>query len=206
MNLLTLLQLRFYEEERGGATSSDLASEVSGSPPSFDPKTIVFVLYETLPESKFTTSLQAFLRTARSLSGVDAVVVGSNSEFKGYGSKYAAIRETLLKLLERNDDALVMLMDARDVVLNIAVDQKTEALEDFEPRLAQYIHRYSELTNHNPGSIVVSAEVQCCVAAMCWAHPAAYFSEATGKREQRACNSNAICARCATQGLSLCAN
>lgn len=163
--------------------------EDMGLSSAFKPESITFVLYETAAENMYTPSLRAFLETSKTLSGVDAVVVGTNSAFFGFGSKYRALVETLVDLERNDNNTLVMLLDARDIVLNVAVDKENIAIKDFEPRLVHYLESYSKLTQHNPGSVVVSAEAQCCVAAMSWAHPSAYFNTETGEREQRACNS-----------------
>ncbi len=135
--------------------------------------------------------MQAFLETSQTLDGINAIVVGSNSVFKGFGSKYAYIRESLVTLSHDSPDSLVVVLDARDTLLNVAVNKNIDTDIDFRKRIVQYIEVYKDLTLLKPGAVVLSAETQCCVSAMSWAHPAAYFNPETGKRNQFACDSGA---------------
>ncbi len=164
---------------------------VSTSPNDFFSDSITFLLYETSPEEHFTQSLKAFLETSQTLNGVNAIVVGSNSIFNGFGSKYAYIRESLVTLSHDSPDSLVVVLDARDTLLNVAVNTNVDADTDFRKRIAHYIEVYTDLTSLKPGAVVLSAETQCCVSAMSWAHPASYFNPETGERDQFACDSGA---------------
>lgn len=131
----------------------------------------------------------AFLKTIANVDGGKVLIAGNDKVFKGFGSKYTHVRETLVNLQHDSPNTLIMLLDSRDMLLNVQIDKRGDVAQDFAPRLLTYIDKYKKLTEGNPGAVVLSAESQCCVCAMSWAHPSAYFNVSNGKRLQRACNS-----------------
>lgn len=141
-----------------------------------------FIVFET---DELSTSLRTFLNVANKY-GVEATVLGKGSTFNGFGSKYEKIHETLDQFKDE-DDALVAVLDGRDILLNIA---QNVAMPNFQSRIKAFIETFKDMMDGKPNAVMISAEQQCCVAALCHADsPAAYFDPATGKRAQRACSS-----------------
>lgn len=140
------------------------------------------IIYET---GSYTTSLQTFVDVADKY-GMEAVVVGQGSTFSGFGSKYGQLKDSLDEYT-RDPKALVAVIDGRDVLLNINYENGRSA---FEGRMKDFIRRFKELVTGKPEAVLMSAEQQCCVAALCHADsPAFYFDPVTKKRANRACPS-----------------
>jgi hypothetical protein len=140
------------------------------------------VIYET---GEHSTSLQMFLNATEN-QGLETIVVGEGSAFLGFGSKYGQLKDTLEEL-EKDSDSLVAVIDGRDVLLNVGyhVDH-----HDFQLRVQDFINTFKDLTQDKPDAVMISAEQQCCVAALCHADsPSFFFDPVTGDRTQRACNS-----------------
>jgi hypothetical protein len=140
------------------------------------------IIYETGP---YSTSLETFMNVAEKY-GVESVVVGQGSEFEGFGSKYGQLKDSLDELKD-DPQALVAVIDGRDVLLNVNhdVDRNT-----FQLRVNQFIDTFKEMVTGKPRAVLMSAEQQCCVAALCHADsPSFYFDPDSGKRAQRACPS-----------------
>jgi hypothetical protein len=159
-----------------------IPSHGSESRPHDDLNNLKIIIYET---GKYSTSLQTFLGTAEKY-GVESYVVGQGSTFSGFGSKYEQLKDTLDQI-QNDPSALVAVIDGRDVLLN--VNQNVDSRQ-FELRLDDFIETFKELTTDKPQAVLMSAEQQCCVAALCHADsPSHYFDPTTGKRNQRACPS-----------------
>jgi len=140
------------------------------------------IIYETGP---YSTSLQTFLDVADKY-GMEAVVVGQGSTFSGFGSKYGQLKDSLNEYTH-DPKALVAVIDGRDVLLNIKHDDERSA---FEGRMNEFIGSFKELVAGKPEAVLMSAEQQCCVAALCHADsPSFYFDPVTKKRANRACPS-----------------
>jgi len=140
------------------------------------------IIYETGP---YSTSLQTFMDVADKY-GLEAVVVGQGSTFSGFGSKYGQLKDSLNEL-SHDPKALVAVIDGRDVLLNINRDVERNA---FEGRINEFIGSFKELVAGKPEAVLMSAEQQCCVAALCHADsPAYYFDPVTKMRTNRACPS-----------------
>jgi hypothetical protein len=121
------------------------------------------------------------LQQASAISGLQATLVGQGQKFNGFGSKYEAVLPILHTL---PSDTIVVLSDARDVLINIhsANSVAEEAMQGFRDA-------FSAVTFQQPGAIVISAEAQCCVSALTYVQPGDYFDTESGKRNQRACSS-----------------
>lgn len=164
------------------ASASWLPFSQSSTNPHDDLRKLKVVVYETAEHS---TSLRSFLNTANNY-GLEATVIGGGSDFNGFGSKYQQLHETLEEL-KHEEDALVAILDGRDILLNVAQDV---GKPNFQLRMKTFIDGFKEMVEGKPNAVLISAEQQCCVAALCHADsPAAYFDPATGKRAQRACPS-----------------
>jgi hypothetical protein len=99
--------------------------------------------------------------------------------WNGFGDKYIHARKLLSTM---DQDVIVILSDARDVLLNVPSSEYSEyALQNF-------ISNFRRLTRNNLDAVVISAEAQCCVSAMCHAGPEEYF-DSSGSRNVRACSS-----------------
>jgi len=122
-----------------------------------------------------------FFREKGDTAHLQTTVYGGKLDYHGFGDKY----QTLKPLLEIMDsDKLVILADARDVVLNVPNNEAFASLA-----VDNFIETYRKLTKDTPGAVVMSAEAQCCVSAMSHAHPSEYFDPSTKKRTKRACSS-----------------
>lgn len=140
------------------------------------------IIYETGP---FSTSLQTFIDVADKY-GLEAVVVGQGSTFSGFGSKYGQLKDTLNEF-KHDPKSLVAVIDGRDVLLNVNAEVERSA---FEGRVNDFIGNFQELVVGKPEAVLMSAEQQCCVAALCHADsPSFYFDPITKKRNNRACPS-----------------
>jgi hypothetical protein len=121
------------------------------------------------------------LDQANKLNGVSALLFGEGEAFEGYGSKYAAAYPVLEKL---DPDTVVIITDGRDVLIN-----NPQATDKYsETAAAEFRFMFDEITRSESGSVVVSAEAQCCVSALTHAAPGAYYNP-DGTRNQRACSS-----------------
>lgn len=143
---------------------------------------VMVLMYETdasLPQDP--TSPLHFFREKGDIAQLQTTVYGGNLDYHGFGDKY----QTLRPLLEIMDsDKLVILADARDVVLNVPNNEAFASLA-----IDNFMETYKKLTKDSPGAVVMSAEAQCCVSAMAHAHPSEYFDPITKERTKRACSS-----------------
>jgi hypothetical protein len=112
---------------------------------------------------------------------VNAILFGANEAFEGYGSKYAAAYPVLEKLAP---ETLVILTDGRDVLVNNPI-----STEQYRGTAASaFLATFEQLTAAETGSVIVSAEAQCCVSALTHAQPGDYYNK-DGSRKDRACAS-----------------
>lgn len=108
-------------------------------------------------------------------------VLGQGTEWSGFSTKHNL---ALQRMKDMNPDDLVILSDFGDVVLNPGKGNRGEAIGAFK-------EAFHEIVGNAPqGSVVVSAEAQCCVAALSYHVPGALVN-ADWQRERRACNSGA---------------
>jgi hypothetical protein len=114
-------------------------------------------------------------------AGISYSVFGAGAKFEGYGTKWGL---ALSALADIPPDALVVISDSRDVILNIHNNDKDHGRHTIE----EFSLAYRALTLNKPGSVVMSAEGQCCVSALTHAKPGSYF-HANGTRAERACAS-----------------
>ena len=151
-----------------------LASLVAPLAMAFSYSTRLFV-YETDPASEAASILK---ETAESLFGLETTIFGVNDSFRGFASKYDSVRP---HLFETPDDTLCIISDARDVIINQHSDFPN-------PHAAFAINSLFNKVQNFTGNIVVSAEAQCCVAALTYVEPGDLFG-ADGARRARACAS-----------------
>jgi hypothetical protein len=90
----------------------------------------------------------------------------------------------MLETMEK--DKLVILADARDVILNVPANEAVATL-----KIDNFIETFANLRKNSPNAVVMSAEAQCCVAAMAHNAPYDYFNQNTKERAMRACPSGA---------------
>jgi hypothetical protein len=141
---------------------------------------VQILVYETEPGSSSPATI--LTEQASALPGVTATLVGVGSHFEGFGSKYAAVLPILQTM---PGDELVVLSDARDVLLNIPASSDATAAAQ---AVREFHDAFHAVSFQYPGAIVVSAEAQCCVSALTYVQPGDYFDDA-GKRNKRACAS-----------------
>ena len=146
-----------------------------------DFKKVHIIMFETdkAVEHQENSSLGFFLKTSER-AGIETTTFGTGNKFTGWGDKYTYVREMLNSM---NDDTLVVVSDARDVLLNVP-DRKTAGTI-----VSHFISTYQRMTKNLPDAVVMSAESQCCVSAMSQAGPRDYFDPITGERNVRACAS-----------------
>ena len=111
-------------------------------------------------------------------AGLDVQVFGTSSVFRGFGTKYSAAVPILREI---ESDTLVVLADARDVLVNVgtvAADLSRTFRASFE-----------KLVEDSPNAVVVSAESNCCVSALTHIKPGDLFHSDTGGRIGRTCRS-----------------
>lgn len=139
------------------------------------------LLYETnVDESNNALSVSSLFKESGDASGIQVSLFGQDTKFEGFGSKYVQVLPVLEAM---HPKTLAVISDGRDVVLN--VPSKNEAKDAID----RFSDSFLRLTKDKPNSIVVSAEPQCCVSALCHAKPGEYFEPVTGNRLKRACNS-----------------
>jgi hypothetical protein len=121
------------------------------------------------------------------VNGMTASVFGQGNSFSGFGSKFSAVLPILREIQVEDPESIVVISDSRDVLINNPFHEDTYAtlLAD------EFRSAYEELTDGRPGSIVISAEAQCCVSALTHVSPGMYY-HADGSRKQRACSSGAV--------------
>ncbi|KAI2493564.1 sulfotransferase family [Fragilaria crotonensis] len=75
------------------------------------------IMFETSSTEQYeeNSSLGFFLQTSERV-GIETTTFGAGTSFKGWGDKYLHIRDILK---EMSDDTLVVVSDARDVLLNV---------------------------------------------------------------------------------------
>lgn len=122
-----------------------------------------------------------FFQERAEIANLQAAVFGGNLAYHGFGDKYQTLKP-LLEVADKNK--LVILADARDVVLNVPDNEAFASLA-----VDNFVDTYKKLTLDAPNAVVMSAEAQCCVSAMAHAHPSEYFDPITKERKSRACAS-----------------
>eukprot|EP00581_Thalassiosira_minuscula_P028591 CAMPEP_0183755862 /NCGR_PEP_ID=MMETSP0739-20130205/4565_1 /TAXON_ID=385413 /ORGANISM="Thalassiosira miniscula, Strain CCMP1093" /LENGTH=1102 /DNA_ID=CAMNT_0025992861 /DNA_START=157 /DNA_END=3465 /DNA_ORIENTATION=+ len=141
------------------------------------------LIYETEPLE--TSPAARHVRRADEMRGINVTVIGQETTFRGFGSKYAAA-VSALKDLPR--DSLVVLSDSRDVITNIHQAKSHGQHVNLYSSLNQFRKNFDSLTSDSKGAIVVSTEAQCCVTALGHIKPGDLFAK-DGKRTGRACSS-----------------
>ena len=156
-----------------------LSTSVAGSELRDDVMVLMYETDESLQHD--SKSPLNFFKQRAQAAHLQATVFGGNLAYHGFGDKY----QTLKPLLEVADkDKLVILADARDVVLNVPDNEAFASLA-----VDNFVETYKKLTLDAPNAVVMSAEAQCCVSAMAHAHPSEYFDPITKERKSRACAS-----------------
>ena len=112
--------------------------------------------------------------------GIPTTVFGINTEFKGFGSKWRAVKPWLQELPA---NSLIVIGHARDVLLNILKNDPSQGKEVIHA----FVRSYETLTIDSPSVVIMPAEEQCCVSALTHTVPEDYFDATTGKRRARAC-------------------
>lgn len=110
---------------------------------------------------------------------MQAEVLGQGMEWSGFSTKHHLALERMRKMSPMD---IVILSDFGDVVLNPGRGTRGESMKAFKDA-------YHEITSTSPpGAIVISAEAQCCVAALSYNAPGDLVTS-SWQRQQRACNS-----------------
>ena len=148
-------------------------------------KKVHILMFETdgTVEHSENSSLGYFLKTseeAEKNAAIQTTTFGYGKNFTGWGDKYLYLREMLNTMSE---DTLVVISDARDVMLNVPDSESAASI------VSHFISTYQRMTKNFPDAVVMSAESQCCVSAMSHASPLDYFDPISGQRNVRACAS-----------------
>jgi hypothetical protein len=148
-------------------------------------KKVHIIMFETdgTVEHEENSSLGYFLNASRKASKkaqIKTTTFGVGKSFTGWGDKYMYIREMLNTM---SNDTLVVVSDARDVLLNVPDNESAASI------VSHFISTYERMTMSLPDAVIMSAESQCCVSAMSQASPLDYFHPITGERNVRACAS-----------------
>jgi len=110
---------------------------------------------------------------------MQAEVLGQGTEWSGFSTKHHLALERMKKMNPRD---IVILSDFGDVVLNPGRGARGSSMKAFKDV-------YRDITSTAPpGSVVISAEAQCCVAALSYVMPGDLVSSGW-RRQGRACNS-----------------
>jgi hypothetical protein len=142
--------------------------------------TVHLLIYET--EVSNDSPVNNLVNQASRIPGLATTVVGQGKKFGGFGSKY----ESVIPVIERlESDTLVVLSDARDVLINNPMGNNLDVAAN---AIQEFLSAFEMVSFQQPGAIVVSAEAQCCVSALTYVQPGAYFGE-DGVRTGRACSS-----------------
>eukprot|EP00535_Pseudo-nitzschia_heimii_P004211 CAMPEP_0197185976 /NCGR_PEP_ID=MMETSP1423-20130617/12956_1 /TAXON_ID=476441 /ORGANISM="Pseudo-nitzschia heimii, Strain UNC1101" /LENGTH=685 /DNA_ID=CAMNT_0042637161 /DNA_START=92 /DNA_END=2149 /DNA_ORIENTATION=- len=143
---------------------------------------VIVLMYETDDSLRHDEiSPLHFFEEKAKFANLQTAVFGGKLAYHGFGDKY----QTLKPLLEVADkEKLIILADARDVILNVPNNDTVASLA-----VDNFVETYKRLTANSPNAVVLSAEAQCCVSAMAHAHPSDYFEPITKKRKNRACSS-----------------
>ncbi|KAI2500296.1 glycosyl transferase [Fragilaria crotonensis] len=129
------------------------------------------------------STLEYFLMTSEKASKqapIETTTFGAGVHFTGWGDKYVHIRDMLQTM---SDDALIVVSDSRDVLLNIPDNVEAANV------VSHFVSTFKTMTENVGDAVVMSAESQCCVSAMSHASPLDYFDPISGERIGRACNS-----------------
>ena len=143
---------------------------------------VQLLMYETDVTLKSILAIQAF-----HIPGLTASIVGQGSKFEGFGSKYDAV---IPQLRQFDPNTLVVLSDARDVIINEPAHREysAEEINSISAAVLQFRQQFDYVTAEYPGAIILSAEAQCCVGALTYAKMGDYFHP-DGSRKERACYS-----------------
>ncbi len=145
---------------------------------------IQVLVYET--NSNMTSRSAGYVEQLKAAPGLNVTLIGQDSEWKGFGSKYRSVPSILDGM---DEDSLIVLSDARDVIFNI---HKSTAFswqqKDLYKTLVKFRAGVEDILRENPGAVIISAEAQCCVSAMSHIQPGDLFA-LDGSRALSACPS-----------------
>ncbi len=163
--------------------SSSLRSSKDRTKSAF--KKVHILMFETdrTVEHEENSSLGYFLKAsgqAAKTAQIETTTFGVGRSFTGWGDKYMYVREMLSTM---SNDTLVVVSDARDVLLNVPNSESAASI------VSHFISTHQKMTMNLPDAVVMSAESQCCVSALSHASPLDYFHPITGERNLRACAS-----------------
>ena len=167
--LCSTLHLRTNADEAKLATHSAITN-------------VTLLVFETDVSDESAALLVSHARAA----GITAAAFGQGEHYNGFGTKYASLLPHLEVLA---DDTLVVIADARDVLLNVAV-QNASATASATLVGKNLIDLFlatcqrAKLSPHE--TVVASAEHQCCVGALTYIAPGEAF-DSKGGRSQRTC-------------------
>ena len=118
-------------------------------------------------------------------AGLSFTVFGGGHQFKGFGTKWHILPDILVTM---DPNALVLVMDGRDVMLNIPQTDTETIISMAQQLLDSTKKTYEALVMSKPNAVVMSAEGSCCVAALTHASPGDFFDKGLN-RMSRACSS-----------------
>lgn len=144
----------------------------------------LFLVYETFNGDaelqaramRFIVQLNTMARGTAAQISMPAI----GSAHTGWGSKAAAVIDAVWPVATLHPGRPVFVLDSRDVLLNGDL-----SLDDVMDRYAALLQGKAAADRD---AVIVSAEPQCCVAALSQQRPTTYFHP-NGSRAERACNS-----------------
>jgi hypothetical protein len=110
-------------------------------------------------------------------------VLGIDTNFKGFSTKWMVLKH-YLQDNSFNEETFLLIVDARDSLLNLLPHRQIDGASTID-RLSMMV---DSVTNGNHNAVIMSAEGQCCVAALTFVKPGDYFNP-DGTRNVRACSS-----------------
>jgi hypothetical protein len=130
---------------------------------------VQLLMYETEVTAKPIMAIQA-----SNIPGLTASIVGQGTKFEGFGSKYDAV---IPHLRQFDPDTLVVLSDARDVIINEPAHREysAEEIKSISAAVLHFRQQVDHLATEYPGAIILSAEAQCCVGALTYAKMGDYI-------------------------------
>lgn len=133
-----------------------------------------WLTYETNPDLRPRTgSLYKLLRTCKAKKSKEPVILGAGAKWKGFSEKWKAV----IRYITENDladDEIVVITDARDVLLNRAFGTK------------HFLRSFNEVSQKGK-YVVFGCEEACCVEPMYEFPPGSFISK-SGRKIRKAVN------------------
>jgi len=135
-----------------------------------------WLVYETNPEIRPSSgSLVKLLETCKSKRSQEPVILGAGEKWKGFSAKWSSVYKYIRENDLSNDD-IIVITDARDVLLNRAFGTK------------HFVNSFNEVSG-NGKYLVFGCEDGCCVPVMYQFPPGSIISR-SGKKLNKSINTS----------------